>query len=347
MNIKKLEQLLVVGFSLLLVIGCSEEFNTSNQEVDDGPSKNVQPYTAQDVKLEQYSWQGDIPRANKIRVVNPYGGIITKNTNYRNVSVAGAIQLIGPKASAPRISARDENGVTILQVSYPDGNHDRFGRLTGRVDLGVYVPRGVTVDLQTDFGDIKSRKHKSNMILRTNSGKIKVGTSGRVQAFTDTGDIKLHIQKAKHQDPRFVESDKKRLSQVLSDSGKIELSVSPGLDIEFNALGQLGVTSNLMSNDKVNVQTKTDTHLLASLGKGTNTFAIEARNNAIDIKLLKSAGQISTASKPQSFDGNLKDLPKVKLWQPGDPIEEMQDGRADKQNNKQNNKQKSKKKADN
>jgi len=322
-----LKKIIISSLMCLFIIlnGCGD--------TDVSPKTNVKMkahYTAEDVKLSQYNWQGDIPTAGKIRVNNPFGNISTKNTNYDNVSIAGAIQLIGNEATQPNITVRDENGVTVVDVSYPNGDKDQYGRKIGRVDLGVYVPRSVIVDLQTDYGAIKSRKHKSNMILKTNSGDIKVGASGTIQATSNSGDIKLHIQKAKHQDIRFIEEVKRRLSHITTESGAINISLANNLDMQLNLQASSGISSNLNEFKEVRLIENSNNNLTAVLGNGINTYTVRSNQSAIAVKMLQVKKDVSMVSSPTSYSGSITDLKKVEPWQPGDEIFEVQDGRAEK-----------------
>jgi len=316
-------------YLFIILSGCSET-NVSSSDKE----KMKAHYTAEDVKLSQYNWQGDIPTAGKIRVNNPFGNISTKNTNYDNVSIAGAIQLIGNEASQPNITVRDDNGVTVVDVSYPNGDKDKYGRKIGRVDQGVYVPRSVIVDLQTDYGAIKSRKHKSNMILKTNSGDIKVGSSGTIQATSNSGDIKLHIQKAKHQDVLFIEENKRRLSHITSESGAISISLANNLDMQLNLQALSGISSNLNEFKEVRLIESSNDKLTAVLGNGINIYTVKSSQSAISINMSQVKKEVNMANSPTSFSGSITDLKKVEPWQPGDEIFEIQDGRAEKSKEK-------------
>ena len=310
---------------LIMINGCNSEEKITTTT----PKDSITSYTAKDVKLSQYNWQGDIPASGTIRINNPYGNISTKNTNFNNISISGAIQLIGENAKEPIIEVNNDNGTTVLTVLYPNGDTDSYGRKIGRVDLGVYVPRNVRVDLQTDYGAIKARKHQSNMILKSNSGEIKVGTSGTVQIKSSSGDIKFHIQKVKDQDNRFIESNKKRHSSIISETGNIALTFGNDLDIEFDIQAQSEITTNLASFKEILPILHTPQQIKATLGKATNYFEIQSQQGDVSMNISRVKPITNNVSSPISFNGNINDLPTVKPWKPGDEIIEIQDGKSD------------------
>lgn len=148
------------------------------------------------VSVEHYKYFGELPKAKKVRVINPYGSITSRNTSYDTIELSGIIQKIGEPGAKHDIEIKDNQGVTEVVIRYPQGNQDAKGRLTGRFDIGVWVPAYVDVELITDFGDIKVKNSASNIIANSNSGKIRVSSSGTVAAHSYSGDVKIELQQA-------------------------------------------------------------------------------------------------------------------------------------------------------
>lgn len=141
------------------------------------------------VTLEQYKYVGELPKAKKLRVINPFGNITSRSSSYDNIELSGVIQTIGDQGKEHTIDIRDVDGVTEVVVSYPKGNADDSGQLFGRFDLGVWIPAYIDLELVTDFGDIKVKKSGSNVEARSHTGNIKLATSGHATGHSDSGKV--------------------------------------------------------------------------------------------------------------------------------------------------------------
>ena len=182
-------------------------------------------FTKDDVKLRKYSWQGEVPRKNKVIVVNSYGNITTRNTKQGNIEISGIIQRVGPEAPAPEVKITDNEGITLIEVVYDKPTTDKYANRIGRMDIGVYVPKGVTVDMETTFGDIKAKKHASNLIAASKSGKIKLATKGTIIASSDTGSINVNILPWEVR--QFEPENKKRFTSFILKMGRSKLILMP------------------------------------------------------------------------------------------------------------------------
>ena len=207
-----------------------------------------------EVKIKQYKWFGDSPKAKRIRVINPYGNITSRTSYYSSVELSGAIQKIGKNPPQHQIDINDNNGVTEVVVSYPDGIRNAMGQLAGRVDLGVWVPSWVSIELETDFGDIKVKKSASNITAKSNSGKISIGTSGLVEAQSDSGNISIDFY-----DERYRQSMK-----VVSKTGDVKVNLSQNAKVQIDAQSGHKISNNFADYPKVKV-TKKDLGLNAKI----------------------------------------------------------------------------------
>ncbi|MCJ8267862.1 MAG: DUF4097 family beta strand repeat-containing protein [Psychrosphaera sp.] len=280
-------------FTFLLVL--TSPFIWANTNETPEPSQEQRT-----VKLEHYKWYGEAPKAKLVRVINPYGAISSRNTSYDNIEISGVIQKIGKSPAQHNIDIRDNNGVTEVVVSYPKGNKNAQGQLSGRFDLGVWVPSWVNVEMITDFGDIKVKKHTSNITAKTISGKIKIGTTGLVQAQSDSGDITVDL---------FGDRFKKSM-RVSSNKGDVKVSLVQTARVTVQAQSNQPIKHNLQAYQAIKVtelpghafkaqlakadQTATDLQLSSMQGLLTVTIAKKAAYKA------KLGGRVpTTASKPQ------------------------------------------------
>lgn len=232
------------------------------------------------VTLEHYTWSGNTPKAKVIRVINPFGSITTRNTTHNNVEMSGVIQKIGVLPGQHQIDITDNNGVTEVIVSYPHGNKNSLGQLTGRFDLGVWVPSWVTVEMVTDFGDIKVKKHASNIVATTISGKMTIGTAGLVNANSDSGNIKVDLYGERFKQPMRLSSTK----------GNVYVNFSQSAALNLLALSGRPIKNNLNDVTAINVSEFNDTQFKAQLtqsGQKSTDLHVSAKYGKLSINIAK------------------------------------------------------------
>ncbi len=290
------------------------------------PTETPPVYTTKDVVLEKYNWRDKLPNSSRVKVINHYGNISSRNTSLAEVELSGVIQKVGPNAPKPEFKVTDMNGVTVIEVIYNQNVIDKYGNRIGRTDLGVYVPTGVILTLETNFGDIKAKKHASNITAKTTTGKIKLMTRGVVDAHSDSGDIKLTMMEYKKE--QWLSKGKTRTHKLKSQSGNISIypHSQTGYQVSLNAKQPIK-TDNKQIADKV-IQKNHRFQLETQLLTGGDIISATSQNGAITLQHAK----ISNSTKPGVFTGNLTDLPESSSWKPGDPVEEVNE-RANSKNN--------------
>lgn len=247
-----------------------------------------------DFKLEHYKWYGETPKAKLVRVINPFGAISTRNTSYDNIEISGAIQKIGKTPAQHKIDITDNNGVTEVVVSYPNGNKNAQGQLTGRFDLGVWVPAWVNVEMVTDFGDIKAKKHSSNLSATTTSGKIKIASSGTVDAQSDTGDIKVDFYGERFKQPM----------NVSSNTGDVKVNLSQKAKVTLRAASNNPIKHNLNDYQSIKVSDADEHHFKAELAKNSTDLQLSSEQGQLVVIVAKKAsyktkiGQRLSVHKP-------------------------------------------------
>lgn len=300
-------------FIALLLTACSQEPTATE-------------YTKSDVKLSKYNWRGELPEKSKVVLINRFGNITTRTTKQDKIEISGIIQRVGVDAPEPKVEVSDDKGVTKIEVLYDRATVDSFNNRVGRMDIGIYVPKGITVEMISTFGDIKSKKHSSNLIATSDSGKIKLQTRGTMYASTNSGDINAHLMTwTKH--PLESKSKKKRKYYLQSEKGNVSVYFPSELSISLEAEAGKGVSTEKelfkdivkqFDGSKFNFQFGNGERVLKAVSK-------------LGIVSLNPQGEfVSQLSQPGSFEGDVRDLPKTKPWKPGDPVIEMQDGRSDK-----------------
>ena len=248
----KLNQALAIQLSVLVSVFIFTVFTAPVAQAIDAADKRA-------VALKHYKWLGEVPKAKLIRIINPFGAITSRNTSYNNVELSGVIQKIGQdsitqNSSAHQISITDVDGVTEVVVSYPQGNKNSQGQLIGRFDLGVWVPSWVAVEMTTDFGDIKVKKHASNIIAKTHSGKIKIGSAGRVIASSYSGDIKVDLYGERWHQAMDISSVTGNVKVNVSRTANINLQALSGNDIKHNLTNLDNITTTIGDDHQLTAQ---------------------------------------------------------------------------------------------
>ncbi len=298
-------------FSLIL-FGCSQQ------------SAKVS-YSKDDVVLEKYNWRGDVPEKKHVKVVNYYGNISTRTTKQNDIEMAGIIQRVGTAAPDPEVKIIDNNGITEIEIVYNAKTVDAYNNRIARFDLGIYVPKGVTLEMVTSFGDIKSKKHHSNLIARSESGHITMATHGIFDARSESGNIKANL--LSWQSARFEVKNKQRQYLLSSKSGDIDVFLADSNQLEITAEAGGGIYSSDEEFERL------------MLGENRQTLEMQVDGAERKLSVRSTQGRLTihprlsqaeSIAEPQSFDGDIRDLPKADTWKPGDPVTEMQDGRSEK-----------------
>ena len=197
------------------------------------------------VVINSYKWQGDSPKAKLVRVINPYGSVSSRTTKMANVELSGVIQEIGDNPPQHQIEVKDVDGVTEVVVSYPQGAiRNAKGQLTGRFDLGVWVPSWVALEVETDFGDIKVKKSASDVTAKSTSGKISIGTSGHVQAHSQSGNVSVD----------FYGKTFRQGMKVSSQSGNVKVNMSKDARLVLTAKAGSKINNNFNEHQSVSVK---------------------------------------------------------------------------------------------
>ncbi|WP_196140742.1 hypothetical protein [Aliikangiella sp. G2MR2-5] len=296
-------------------------------------------YTKSDVKLNKFSWSGNVPEKKKVVVVNEYGNITTRSSKQGNIMLSGVIQLVGPDAPEPEVKTFEQSGVLHIEVLYKSDTQDAHGNRIARMDMGVYVPENVSLEIKTSFGDIKAKKHQSNIVASSDSGKIKLASRGTISAQTNSGAISAHV--LKWEGERFGPRNKKKQYQLNSQSGEIDIYYDADTLIDIKASSGVQIKSDSPSVKKL-IEASSTPVLEITQQESTRLLTAHSGQNTVTIHVKESAS--SSVSTPSSFEGDVRDLPKTEEWKPGDPIIEMQDGRSDDENSSTDSEQENTKK---
>lgn len=173
------------------------------------------------------------------RLRNPHGDVRLRVTDQPMVGIHATIQRIGKTPLDPTFEIDQRDGVFELIIRYPDeatllarGNHGY-----GRVDLGIWVPAALALDLETTDGLLQVRRAQSPVKARTTSGELQVTAGSGLDLASVSGDVSARQYSGRWEDPVNLTSERGHVYASIPAFADIELSVRAG--------GRIAVQSGL------------------------------------------------------------------------------------------------------
>jgi hypothetical protein len=195
------------------------------------PSKPVAepPYTVEHVKRDLALPESVV----RIRIDNPHGGVAVRQVDQPLVGTYEVIQRIGATPEEPLIALSLDGDTAVLTVAYASdrqGGADRLvgGHRKGRVDLGVFVPKGPRVDITTTYGDVLVRRIANDMTVRTREGRLTAAGAGAMDLATVSGELRAYPTSAKWSTPMRLVTDTGNVLLEVPVSGPVALSARTG-----------------------------------------------------------------------------------------------------------------------
>jgi hypothetical protein len=164
------------------------------------------------------------------RLRNPHGDVRLRVTDQSMVGIHATIQRIGETPLDPTFAIGQRDGVFELIIRYPDeaallarGDHGY-----GRVDLGVWVPARLALDLETTDGLLQVRRAQSDVKARTTSGELQVTAGAGLDLASARGDVSVRQYSGRWVDPVRVRSERGHVYASIPAFADIELAVTAG-----------------------------------------------------------------------------------------------------------------------
>ncbi|MBV1909211.1 MAG: hypothetical protein KUG78_07795 [Kangiellaceae bacterium] len=266
--------------------------------------KSTVLFAEQKINLESYDWNGAIPESNVVHVINHYGDIRSRSNSENKVHLHASYQEIGDSPVKPEFVISVIQGNLTIEVKYNQLIFDSKNRLRGRTDLSVLFPPRVKIIAETKDGMIKIDKSASQVDARSDSGSIKLTTTGMFQVNSDSGNISLRL--------RGMHTAGK--SYAKSISGTIVADIFDDMDLRLTAKSAAAV---LFNGNNMN-----DRAVYRSQGKATSIVDFYSQTGEVRVNIVKPPTLVKSV-KPTVNNIDLRDAQQSPLWKPGDPVKEI------------------------
>jgi hypothetical protein len=219
-------------------------------------------------------WMETIPSGGTIRIINPFGNVYARFGGYE-----GRVELLANSQqiddNLPGLEVRREHIGTRLEIRVvPEGEEGTGGRHDhrDRVDLVIFVPKGVTLDVQTEDGDIEATGLMSDLIATSITGDIYIRKiRGHVRLDTARGQITAALLTGVSEMPQ----------QLSTVTGEIEVHVWEDADLQV-VIATSGMISTDFSVDIEHLPFKEPgKHARATIGQGGPELQLLSKRGSI------------------------------------------------------------------
>lgn len=211
----------------LLLSACSSTSERTGASIQATPDPG---YTLLQMRDER-----KLPESLQTIVVdNPYGEIQLRQTQSRSLAYHANEQRIGTAPRTARIEWIQDVDLIGLRVRYDEHDPATPANPTlGRVDLAIFVPSGVRLDLRTDFGNVVVRRVRNPVDARSRSGRIVVAARDAMQLRSETGELRAFPMQGDWSRPLLLQTGGNVIADVPLYQG-LRLDVKAGNSISPN-----------------------------------------------------------------------------------------------------------------
>lgn len=269
----------------------------------------------QSFKIKSYDWDGAIPSSGIVVVKNAFGSIRSRSNSEEKVFLHATYQKIGKNGLKPSFDISESDGKLYIEVKYDRSITSASGQLLGRTDLSVLFPPSVKIVAETTDGMIKIDKTGSDIEAITDSGSIKLTTSGLFNAKSNSGTIALRL--------RGMHTA--GVSLAHSNSGNISTTVFDDMDIDLTARTNGAIFYN---GSAINPK-----EFFRKQGSAASVVELQSVTGNVKVDIIEPPKLVKSV-KPTKKDIDIRTLPKSKDWKPGDPVKEINPKRTGKKKSK-------------
>jgi len=181
--------------------------------------------------INRYTQDIDLSfKRGTIKIQNHFGDVHLKNTNAHQVGISVVSQELGLKPAIHELLIKNKKESLDITVHYQNNDIIKHKNKTvdwpiGRVDLVVFVPKDMTVDIQTTNGVIDVRKTKNWIKATSHSGKIDIANHYDIEASSVSGIIKVFPMSTQWKKGINLESKSSSIYAVVPNSDNVKLNI--------------------------------------------------------------------------------------------------------------------------
>ncbi len=171
-----------------------------------------------------------------LRFEHPWGDVRVEASPTDRVQVTALAQYHrdDPRSPSIRFSGSNSDGASghTLRVAFEDGNSDRDepgAWAARRIDVGLLVPVGVAIDIETSRGLIEVKKLDAESRLASDRGDIVYDGSGSLEAHSERGAMRVLL--------RGTGSDQSTALSTLTGDIWLILLEGAGVDVTLETRG--------------------------------------------------------------------------------------------------------------
>lgn len=221
-----------------------------------------------------------LPAAIRHVVVhNRHGDVRIRWSDRREIGLYATVQRIGAQPLEPSFQTAQNDDRYTLDVRFPGdqawaaGDHRR-----GRVDLGIWLPADMRVDVETSDGQVQVRRARQPVRVRTVGGNIELSVHGDVDAESVSGNITV----------RQLSGQWNGIARAVTGTGNILAAIPAFADLQVDAQsgGTLSVDPGLPPAHPVAPSGMT---LQASFGAATHLLQLRAGGDLHIVPVIRLA----------------------------------------------------------
>jgi hypothetical protein len=224
------------------------------------------PPAAPDWTIDNVRWTGDLAPETAIEVLNPYGDVRLRASDFGEVETSAMIQRRTSDPVKAEVKVERRRGRLTIQVVYPEAPRGDLHR----VDIAVFVPANVPVVVRTENGMIQANGLKNDVEFESAQGDVFLTTTGTARVSAGKGNITANLQR-----DRWGRSPK-----LATREGDITLR----LPEKAHARLQIRAPGEISLRQDARFERRTAGEAIVTVGEGTHSLLLETQRG--DVTLL-------------------------------------------------------------
>jgi hypothetical protein len=257
---------------------CLALFACATSTVPPDAAVNLATSAAPKVEVVQHREEFELGKEiSRVVIDNPHGDVRVRSFSEQSLGLFAVIQRIGEAPLDPEFVVARSDGALTLTVRYAGeagwlaGDHQH-----GRADLGVWLPKGVQLDVRSTDGSVQISHWNRDVRVSTLSGRIQVSGKAGLDLESSSGAIVA----------RQTSGRWDGIARVVSGSGSILAAVPAFADVHL--LAHSGTT--LSVDPGLPVATATDSggmDLESSFGAASHRLEIRSGGSVHLVPVLR------------------------------------------------------------